>query len=59
MRREPAQKKPTYLWGAAAITQAITFSTPLILHIHNDTFGERISTQTQPPGNEVRAITSH
>ena len=43
-------KDPTYLWGSAGITQPIPFDTPLILHIHNDTFGEPITIQTQTPG---------
>ena len=36
-----------YLWGSSGITHDLTFSKPLILHVNNDTFGERITVGTQ------------
>jgi hypothetical protein len=50
VRVRGSESQPTFLWGSAGIIQAITFPTPLILHVHNDTFGETISLQTQSPG---------
>jgi hypothetical protein len=38
---------PTYLWGSVGITQNFSSSTPLVLHIRNDTFGEVITLGTQ------------
>ena len=35
--------KPMHLWGSAGITKDITFDKPLLLHIHNDLFGEVIT----------------
>lgn len=35
------------LWGSAGITKNITFDKPLLLHIHNDVFGEMIGFGTQ------------
>jgi hypothetical protein len=32
-----------HLWGSAGITKDITFDKPLLLHIHNDLFGEVIT----------------
>jgi len=39
-----------YLWGSAGITKDIVFDKPLVLHIHNDLFGEAISLGTQKAG---------
>jgi hypothetical protein len=37
-----------YLWGSAGITAAnITFPRPLVLHIHNDLFGDFVTFGTQ------------
>jgi hypothetical protein len=36
-----------YLWGSAGITQNITFSRQVLLHIRNDLFGEAITFGTQ------------
>jgi len=37
-----------YLWGSAGITAAdIVFPKPLILHIHNDLFGDSVTIGTQ------------
>jgi hypothetical protein len=41
---------PMYLWGSAGITKDIVFDKPLVLHIHNDLFGEDISLGTQKAG---------
>jgi hypothetical protein len=58
MRRSPSNgvynhwNQPSYeikvrgtmhLWGSAGITKDITFDKPLLLHIHNDLFGEVIT----------------
>ncbi len=32
-----------HLWGSAGITENIIFEKPLLLHIHNDLFGEAIT----------------
>ena len=32
-------RSPTFLWGSSQISEQ-TFDKPLILHIHNDTFGD-------------------
>jgi hypothetical protein len=36
-----------FLWGSAGITNDISFDKPLLLHIHNDLFGEVITLGTQ------------
>jgi hypothetical protein len=36
-----------YLWGSAGVTRDQVFSSPPILHIRNDTFGEPLSVSTQ------------
>jgi hypothetical protein len=36
-----------YLWGSAGITSNLTFDKPLVLHIHNDVFGESITFGTE------------
>jgi hypothetical protein len=36
-----------YLWGSDKIIQNLTFATPLILHIHNDEFGQTITFGTE------------
>ena len=36
-----------HLWGSAGITKDIPFDRPLLLHIHNDLFGEVITLGTQ------------
>jgi hypothetical protein len=36
-----------FLWGSGGIIQNITFARPLLLHIRNDLFGERITFGTQ------------
>jgi hypothetical protein len=36
-----------YLWGSAGLTKNIKFDRPVILHIHNDPFGERVTLGTQ------------
>ncbi len=36
-----------YLWGSAGITQNLTFTKPLILHVLNDVHGEPITLGTQ------------
>lgn len=43
-----------YLWGSAGITQNITFDRPLILHIHNDIFGEQITFGTVAGGTQTK-----
>jgi hypothetical protein len=41
------RETPIYLWGSAGVTENLTFTKPLILHIHNDVFGEPITFGTQ------------
>jgi hypothetical protein len=36
-----------YLWGSAGITANIEFAKPILLHIHNDAFGEVVTFGTQ------------
>ncbi len=44
-----------HLWGSAGITKDIAFDKPLLLHIHNDLFGEAITfgTHKSSGGNET------
>lgn len=42
----------TFLWGSAGITKDLVFEKPLVLHIHNDLFGVRISIGTRKAGIE-------
>ena len=50
-RSEPAYdvrvRGTRYLWGSAGMTEDISFERPLILHIHNDVFGEAVTFGTQ------------
>ena len=39
-----------YLWGSAGITQNLSFAQPLLLHVHNDVFGESVTIGTQVAG---------
>jgi hypothetical protein len=39
-----------YLWGSAGITQNLTFTRPIHLHVHNDVFGETITIGTEVAG---------
>lgn len=39
--------RETHLWGSAGIAKDITFDKPLLLHIHNDLFGEEITFGTR------------
>lgn len=34
---------PQCLWGSAGLLQDMTFTQPLILHLHNDLFGEPVT----------------
>jgi hypothetical protein len=38
---------PTYLWGSTGITENMTFDRPLLLHVHNDQFGEPLTLGTE------------
>jgi hypothetical protein len=38
------------LWGSAGITKDIVFDKSLVLHIHNDLFGETITISTRKAG---------
>ncbi len=40
------RSKKIFLWGSAGVTDQ-NFNPPLILHIHNDTFGVQIKIETQ------------
>ena len=40
-------RETMYLWGSAGITHDITFDKPLLLHVHNDLFGESVTVGTQ------------
>jgi hypothetical protein len=37
----------TFLWGSSGLTKDLTFSSPLILHIGNDRYGQEISLATR------------
>lgn len=45
-----------YLWGSAGVNKDVTFPSPLLLHIRNDTFGEPISFGTGKAGHPHAAI---
>src|SRR6516162_8633071 len=49
VRVRPTTPPHQCLWGSSGLTQSITFPKPLILHIHNDLFGEPITFGTQVP----------
>jgi hypothetical protein len=36
-----------YLWGSSGIRKNITFTKPVLLHVHNDVFGEQIEVGTR------------
>ena len=36
-----------HLWGSASITKDMVFDKPVLLHIHNDLFGEDITLETR------------
>jgi hypothetical protein len=38
---------PVYLWGSAGLKKDLTFDKPLLLHVHNDLFGEVVKLGTQ------------
>src|SRR2546423_10930129 len=40
-------RETMFLWGSAGITKDISFDKPLLLHIHNELFGEVITLGTQ------------
>jgi hypothetical protein len=39
-----------YLWGSSGLTLDMTFPSPLLLHISNDTFGEPVTLGTETVG---------
>jgi hypothetical protein len=45
-----------HLWGSAGITKNIVFDKPLLLHIHNDLFGEVITFGTQTASGTQETI---
>jgi hypothetical protein len=49
-------ERETHLWGSAGITNDITFDKPLLLHIHNDLFGEKITFGTRKASGTKETI---
>lgn len=45
-----------HLWGSAGITKNIVFEKPLLLHVHNDLFGEDITFGTQKASGTQETI---
>jgi len=45
-----------YLWGSAGVTTNIKFHKPILLHIHNDLFGDVVSFGTQVAGGTETKI---
>lgn len=45
-----------HLWGSAGITKNIIFEKPLLLHIHNDLFGEIITFGTHDASGTQETI---
>ena len=45
-----------HLWGSAGITKDIVFEKPVLLHIHNDLFGEVITFGTQKASGTQETI---
>jgi len=45
-----------HLWGSAGITENIIFEKPLLLHIHNDLFGEVITFGTHKASGTKETI---
>jgi hypothetical protein len=50
VRPVPPPTPPQCIWGSAGLIKDIPFTTPLILHIRNDVFGEQVTFGTQQPG---------
>ena len=53
LKRVRGTAQPTYLWGSSGVVRNVNFTTPLILHVHNDLFGEPIHLSTQAAGNST------
>jgi hypothetical protein len=45
-----------YLWGSKGVKANITFDKPLLLHIHNDVFGETITFGTRKAPNTLKTL---
>jgi len=45
-----------HLWGSAGITKDLAFVTPLLLHIHNDLFGDVITIGTEAASGAKETI---
>jgi len=45
-----------HVWGSAGITKDISFDKPLLLHIHNELFGEVITLGTQKASGAKETI---
>lgn len=45
-----------HLWGSAGITKDIVFDKPVLLHIHNDLFGEVITFGTRKASGTQETI---
>jgi hypothetical protein len=45
-----------HLWGSAGITTDIVFDKPLLLHIHNELFGEEITFGTRKASGTKETI---
>jgi hypothetical protein len=54
------REKNIYLWGSEGILENKMFSAPLLLHVHNDVFGEPItlSTEALPSSGTTKTQTS-
>ena len=47
VRVRGTREAPTFLWGSGGVTRDVQFTRPLILHVHNDVFGEEITIGVQ------------
>lgn len=56
VRVRGTSKSPMYLWGSAGITENVRFEKPLLLHVHNDVFGEAVTIGTRVAGGSQTTL---
>jgi hypothetical protein len=45
-----------FLWGSGGVTSNLTFDKPLLLHIHNDVFGEPVTFGTRTAPSTLKTL---
>jgi len=59
VRPTAAPLPPMFLWGSDGITQNVPFAPPLVLHIHNDQFGDPLTFGVQVGSGTAASRTSY